>query len=163
VEPEIRKAIPVQGNEHPDSFDALRVELVVENFVKALAINDLETQLRDYADRVDYYEFGQVDKDVISKDLKHDIATWPRRSYFMTGPPRISQDGRGFIVEFPMAYTLTSSDGTRRGMLQMSLRLTAQAERWQVAGIQKKVIQAARKISGHGQEVRKAWPLDSRN
>jgi hypothetical protein len=44
----------------------------IEEFVKALASNDLNTQLGYYADRVDYYDMRQVTKQVIRKDLEHD-------------------------------------------------------------------------------------------
>jgi hypothetical protein len=123
----------------------------VENFVKALATNDLDTQLGYYADRVNYYEFGQVTKDVVRKDLQHDIATWPNRNYSMQNPPKITSNGDGFIAEFRMTYTLTNLKDTRSGTLQMAVRVRlkpqAETKTWQeqVVGIQKKVIQATKK------------------
>jgi hypothetical protein len=122
---------------------------IIEDFVKALASNDLNRQLGYYADRVDYYDFGQVTKQIVRKDLEHDIARWPDRTYSITSPPKITPDNsgldnNGFIAEFPMRYTLTSPKGTSSGTLQMTVRLKPQAQNWQVVGIQKKAIQAAR-------------------
>ena len=117
-------------NEEPSRF--------VENFVRSLATNDLDNQLRYYADPVNYYEFGQVTKDVVRKDLKHDITTWPNRTYSMKNPPRVTADGSDFIAEFPMTYKLTNPKGTHSGTLQMRLRFKPQAETWQIVGIQKK-------------------------
>jgi len=113
----------------------------VYNFVESLATDDLDTQLRYYADPTNYYEFGQVSKNVIRKDLKHDISAWPNRSYSMRNPPRVTADGSDFVAEFLMTYTLTNSKGTRSGILQMTLRLKPQAQTWQIVGIQKKAIQ----------------------
>ncbi len=110
--------------------------------MRSLATNDLDTQLRYYADPVNYYEFGQVTKDVVRKDLKHDITTWPNRTYSMKNPPSVTADGSDFIAEFPMTYTLTDPKGTNSGILQMTLRLKSQAQTWEIIGIQKKVIQA---------------------
>jgi hypothetical protein len=115
----------------------------VENFVKALATNDVDTQLGYYADRVNYYGLGQVTRAVIRKDLEHDIAKWPSRSYWAADKPKIASHADEFTAEFPMTYTLTSPQGTRSGTLQMTVRLKSQADTWQVTGIQKKVTQTA--------------------
>ena len=128
------------------------------SFVNALAANNLETQVRYYADSVDYYEFGQVAKEVIRKDLQHDITTWPKRLYTVPEPPKFSPDGNGFIAEFPMRYSLTNPKGTIGGILQMTVRFELQGGVWQVVGIQRKVIQAARGVTSDGIEVRKAVP-----
>jgi hypothetical protein len=117
----------------------------VENFVKALAKNDIDTQLGYYAERVDYYDFGLVTKQVIRKDVEHDIATWPNRSYSMSASPKITETGDDFTAKFPMTYTLTNPKDRSSGTLQMTVRLKSQAETWQVIGIQKTVIQTARK------------------
>lgn len=116
----------------------------VENFVKTLAVNHLDTQLSYYADRVDYYELGQVTKEAIRNDLEHDIATWPNRTYSITSAPKITRNNDGFIAEFPMKYTLSNFKGATSGTLQMTVRLKSRWLKWQVVGIQKKVIQAAR-------------------
>jgi hypothetical protein len=110
----------------------------VYNFVESLATNDLDTQLRYYADPVNYCEFGQVTKDVVRKDLKHDITTWPNRTYSMKNPPSVTADGSDFIAEFPMTYTVTNRKGTSSGTLQMRLRLNYRAQTWQIVEIQKK-------------------------
>jgi tetratricopeptide (TPR) repeat protein len=116
--------------------------LFVEDFVRSLAANDLDTQLRHYADRAEYYEFGPVSKEVIRKDLKHDITRWPSRIYSMPNPPSVTADGSDFVAEFPMTYTLTNPKGAHSGVLQMTLRLRPQAQTWQIVGIQKEVIRA---------------------
>jgi hypothetical protein len=117
----------------------------VANFVKAFGSNNLDAQLQYYADRVDYYERGQVSKEIIRKDLEHDIATWPNRNYSMPDPKiTITPNGDGFTAEFRMRYTLTNPKGTSSGTLQMTVRLKPQAQNWQVVGIQKKVIQATK-------------------
>jgi hypothetical protein len=116
-----------------------------EKFVKTLAINDLNTQLGYYADRVDYYDIRQATKQVIEKDLEHDIAKWPNRSYAISASPKITATDDGFTAEFPMTYTLTNSAGTSSGKLRMTLRVRPQAETWQVTGIQKKVTQTTGK------------------
>jgi hypothetical protein len=113
----------------------------VEKFVKALAINNLNAQLGYYADRVDYYNIRRADKQVIEKDLEHDIAKWPDRSYAIPASPKITATDDGFTAEFSMTYRLTNSTGTSSGKLRTTVRVRTQAETWQVTSIQKKVTQ----------------------
>jgi hypothetical protein len=117
----------------------------IEKFANTLASNDINTQVGYYADRVDYYDIKGATKQVIEKDIEHDIAKWPNRSYAMSASPEIKATDDGFTAEFPMTYTLTNSKGTSRGKLRMTVRVKSQAENWQVTGIQKKVTHATGK------------------
>jgi len=120
--------------------------IFVENFVRALATNDVDIQLSYYADRVDYYESGQVTKEDIRNDLKHDITKWPNRDYRLWDVPKVARNGDGFLVEFLMFYALADSKqdlfkgGKNHGTLQMAVRFKPRGKTWQVIGIQKKVI-----------------------
>jgi hypothetical protein len=77
--------------------------------------------------------------------LEDDMATWPNRLYSMSAPPKITPTGGDLLAEFPMTYTLTNPEGTRKGTLQMSMRLKSVTEGWQVIAIQKNLIRAAKK------------------
>ena len=118
--------------------------LFIESFVKALSSNDLRAQLRYYAAQVDYYELGQVPKDVVRKDLQHDITTWPNRTYLIEGTPEVAPTDNGFDAKFRMKYTLTDSKGTSSGTLQMAIRFKLREQMPEITAIQKKVIQARR-------------------
>jgi hypothetical protein len=137
-------SLPTLTTPPPPSLGPKREEptLFVENFVRSLETNDLDTQLRYYADPVNYYQLGLVTKDVVRKDLKHDITTWPNRTYSMKNPPSVTAEGADFIAEFPMTYALTNPKGTSSGTLHMRLRFKPQAQTWQIVGIHKKVIRA---------------------
>jgi len=63
----------------------------------------------------------------------------------MSDPPNITSDGDGLVAEFPITNALTNSKGTSSGTLRMTMHLKPQAHTWQVAGIQKEVIQATMK------------------
>jgi hypothetical protein len=98
----------------------------------------------------------QVTKQVIRKDLDHDIAKWSNRSYAISASPKITATDDGFTAEFPMTYTLTNSKGTSSGKLGITVRVRSQAETWQVSAIQRTTVQAATKRSKlmHVYEVR---------
>jgi hypothetical protein len=63
----------------------------------------------------------------------------------MSDPLNIASDGDGLVAEFPITYALTNSKGTSSGTLRITMHLKPQAQTWQVAGIQKEVIQAKMK------------------
>jgi hypothetical protein len=118
----------------------------VEHFVKTLGSNDLRNQLLNYADRVEYYDLGEVSKDTIRRDLEHDINAWPTRVYSMHDKPTITQASPDiFKTEFTMTYTLTNNKGLSSGILQMNIRFQLHDGNFQVVEIQKKVILAGRK------------------
>jgi hypothetical protein len=95
------------------SYVIVPPDVFIQQFVRSLATNNLDAQLDYYADRVDYYEFRQVPKDVIRKDIERDIKRWPDRIYSMANQPKITPKGENaFVAEFPMAYTLTDSKGS---------------------------------------------------
>lgn len=118
--------------------------IFVQSFVNALSSNDLRAQLSYYADQVDYYELGHAAKDVVRKDLQHDITTWPNRSYSIEGTPEVATAENGFDAKFLMKYTLTNSEGTSSGRLQMAIRFKLREQMPEITAIHKKVIEAQR-------------------
>jgi hypothetical protein len=116
----------------------------VEQFVADLGNNDIETQLRYYSDRTDYYDFGRVDKAAIGRDLRGDVRTWPRRMYSIQPAPSITSTSTGFIAQFLIAYKLYGSRGVSSGMLDITLNVEGRGETAQITRIQKKVISAHR-------------------
>lgn len=71
--------------------------------------------------------------------------SWLNRGHSMSDPPNITSDGDGLVAEFPITYALTNSKGTSSGTLRMTMHHKPQAQTWQVAGIQKEVIQGTMK------------------
>jgi hypothetical protein len=114
----------------------------VEQFVADLAANDVDAQLRYYADRTDYYEFGRVTKATVSRDLQGDIRTWPNRTYSIRGTPKITPPHDGYIAQFQMANKLAGTKGVSTGLLDMTLEAQFERERPLITQIHKKVISA---------------------
>jgi hypothetical protein len=71
--------------------------------------------------------------------------SWLNRSHSLSDPPNITSDGDDLVAEFPITYALINSKGTSSGTLRITMHLEPQAQTWQVAGIQKEVIQATMK------------------
>ncbi len=125
---------------HPNSTLAKSPSDFVEQFVADLATNDVDTQLRYYADRTDYYEFSRANKATVSRDLRSDIETWPNRTYSIRGTPETTPTKNGFIAQFPMAYKLGGTKGVSTGLLEMTLEAQFDGETPQITQNHKKVI-----------------------
>jgi len=116
----------------------------IQRFVTDLASNDLGRQLRYYADRIRYYEFGRVDKAAVSRDLRSDIKTWPNRTYSIPGSAKITVTDNGFTAQFPMSYSLAGTKGVSTGILEMSIEAEMDGQIPRITQIHKKVISARR-------------------
>jgi hypothetical protein len=134
-----KKPVAVPSSALPESPSGF-----IQQFVAELASNDLNTQLRCYAERISYYKFGRVDKAAVSRDLRSDIKTWPHRTYSISGTAKITTTNDGFTAQFPMAYSLAGTKGVSTGLLEMSLQVDSHGETPQITQIHKKVISAQR-------------------
>lgn len=113
----------------PDSPYITRQEVArfATDYVRAMGSNDIKRQLKFYADKVDYYHNGEIDRRIIEQTLRRYHARWPSRRYTMgtvVRYRRLSQRGE-IVLVFPVAFTLGDGRRTVRG--QTSNRLTISA------------------------------------
>jgi peptidoglycan hydrolase-like protein with peptidoglycan-binding domain len=83
------------------------------DYFKAMGSNDIKRQLRFYADKVDYYQNGQIDRRIVEQTLRRYHTRWPTRRYRLGDLVRYTRINRRgeIIVTFPVEFTLR--DGTR--------------------------------------------------
>jgi len=96
-------------------------------YFSAMGSNDIKRQLKFYADNVEYYRNGKIDRRIIEQTLLRYQTRWPSRHYTMGGQVRYSPiDAHGEIaMTFPVAFTL--NDGTRTVKGATSNRLSISA------------------------------------
>lgn len=74
----------------PASPVAARAENFVRSYLEACETNQLSSELAFYADRVSYFDHGEVGRDFIAKDVARYYKRWPQRNYelldFKLGP-----------------------------------------------------------------------------
>lgn len=58
-----------------------RAESFVRSYLDACETNQLPSELAFYADRVNYFDHGEVTRDFIAKDVAHYYQRWPKRDY----------------------------------------------------------------------------------
>jgi hypothetical protein len=99
----------------------------VSDYFAAMGSNDIKRQLKFYADNVDYYRNGRIDRRIVEQTLRRYQARWPNRRYTMGSSIRYSPiNARGEIVmTFPVSFTLKDGRRTVKGSTDNRLAISA--------------------------------------
>lgn len=99
----------------------------VGEYFAAMASNDIKRQVKFYADNVDYYRNGKIDRRIIEQTLRRYQARWPNRRYTMGSAIHYGPiNSRGEIVmTFPVSFTLKDGRRTVKGQTQNRLSISA--------------------------------------
>jgi hypothetical protein len=65
----------------PDAIPREQLEKFLKDYLAACQKNDLDAELAFYADSVDYFHHGKVDKAFIRRDVQRYYDRWPSRVY----------------------------------------------------------------------------------
>jgi S1-C subfamily serine protease len=119
------------------------IQTFIETFVREMASNDANLQMRYYNNPCRYYNHGNTSLPTIRKDIEGDITAWKKRAYSVHTQPAIRKtETLEYIVTFEMAYTLEDPKPISSGILAMSLRLKPDKRTFLITEIQKRVISA---------------------
>jgi peptidoglycan hydrolase-like protein with peptidoglycan-binding domain len=99
----------------------------VGDYFAAMMSNDIKRQVKFYADNVDYYRNGKIDRRIIEQTLRRYQARWPNRRYAIgSGIHYGPINSRGEIVmTFPVSFTLKDGRRTVTGQTQNRLSISA--------------------------------------
>ncbi|MEP6822081.1 MAG: peptidoglycan-binding domain-containing protein [Chthoniobacterales bacterium] len=98
-----------------------------KEYFRSRGSNDLKRQLRLYADKVDYYSNGKIDRRLIEQTLRRYHTRWPRRTYRigdLTNYARVPDRGE-IIITFPVTFTLRDGTRTVKGETENRLVISA--------------------------------------
>jgi hypothetical protein len=97
------------------------------DYFATMGKNDIKRQLKFYADNVDYYRNGKIDRRIVEQTLRRYQARWPNRRYTMGKEIRYSPiNSRGEIVmTFPVSFTLKDGKRTVSGQTDNRLSIIA--------------------------------------
>ena len=99
----------------------------VAEYLAAMGSNDVKNELKFYADKVNYYHNGVIDRRIIEQTLRRYHARWPNRRY--TTGAAISyhrNDRRGEITMiFRVRFTLKNGRQTVSGQTDNRFRISA--------------------------------------
>lgn len=112
----------------------------VADYLAAMGSNDVKRQLKFYADKVNYYHNGTIDRRIIEQTLRNYHARWPTRRY-ATGPAIYynRNDKRGeILMTFRVGFTLKDGRQTIKGQTENRFRISAATVDPRITSIEEK-------------------------
>jgi peptidoglycan hydrolase-like protein with peptidoglycan-binding domain len=89
-----------------------------------------------FADRVEYYDEGVMDREKIRKDLQRYAARWPDRRFWVDGEIHVEpQDGSRIRVTFPLRYDLRNGAKHSSGKINKTLVVKQDGDDLQIVAV----------------------------
>lgn len=110
----ISKIIGSKSNDSKiDESNKNKIKLLVKEYLLRNTQPSIENIVSLYADRVDFYESGIVDKSFIILDKKHYFTTWPIREALLIGDIDIKKENRDKTWSAKFVYNFKISKGEK--------------------------------------------------
>jgi hypothetical protein len=123
------------GSAAPE-FSAERVRDYVAAFVLAGLDRNVGAETEFFADRVEYYDQGTMDRERIREDLKRYDERWPERHFWIADKIAIEpQSDNRARVTFPLGFKLRSGNRTVSGKVNKSLVLESAGNDLQILAV----------------------------
>lgn len=124
--PRASDAAPKFSLRNPNALSQ-EVTKFVSEYLRAVGRNKLQEELHFYADRVDYFGQGDVDRRLIERSLRQYYERWPKRNLTLLQPVRYqSYPGRAeIVVTYRTGLALSGEAGKVRGLTENRLTLNA--------------------------------------
>jgi peptidoglycan hydrolase-like protein with peptidoglycan-binding domain len=99
----------------------------VSDYLRAIGRRDPQGELRFYADRVEYFHNGSVDRRIVERTLRDYYKKWPKRTFDLGTPVQYRPDpARGeIVISFQVNFTLKGSRGSVRGRTENEIVINA--------------------------------------
>lgn len=94
---------------------AQEAESFVREYLAACETNQLSAEMAFYADRVDYFDHGVVNRDFIAKDVGHYYRRWPRRDFKLLDFKLSKAAGDELEVKFRISFRVANAEHTVPG------------------------------------------------
>ena len=127
-------APPVTGS--GDEFSTDRLRDYVAAFVLAGLDKNVGTEAEFFADRVDYYDQGVMDREKIQQDLKRYDERWPERHFWVAGKINVEPQSENRVrVTFPLGFKLRNGNRTVTGKVDKTLVLEPAGDDLQIVAV----------------------------
>ena len=138
--PETKPLPPPAPTKAANAGDVAKAE--ISNFIRryfaACQSANPQDELAFYADRVDYFDHGAVDKSYIQNELAVYNQRWPNRKYTIDDSVRVNKGGNNTIAWFRVAFMVANEPRDRKasGQTNDEIRLIKHGDSLQIISIQ---------------------------
>jgi peptidoglycan hydrolase-like protein with peptidoglycan-binding domain len=132
--------VSATGNANSPFITEQNLTAFVADYLAAMGSNDVKRQLKFYADKVNYYHNGIIDRRIIEQTLRNYHARWPTRRYTTGQAIHYNRnDKRGEIIMiFRVGFTLKDGRQTVKGQTENRFRISAATVDPRITSIEEK-------------------------
>jgi peptidoglycan hydrolase-like protein with peptidoglycan-binding domain len=113
-----------------------RLRDYVAAFVLAGLDKNVGAETEFFADRVEYYDSGTMDREKIRQDLKRYDERWPERHFWVAGAISVEPQTENRVrVTFPLGFKLRNGNKNSSGKVNKTLVLEAAGEDLQIVAV----------------------------
>jgi peptidoglycan hydrolase-like protein with peptidoglycan-binding domain len=113
-----------------------RLHNYVAAFILAGLDRNVDAETEFFADRVQYYDQGIMDRQSIRKDLKQYDERWPERHFWVAGTIHVEpQDDKQVQVTFPLGFKLRNGNKILTGKVDKTIVLTPSGRDLQITAV----------------------------
>jgi hypothetical protein len=113
-----------------------RLRDYVAGFVLAGLDRNVGAETEFFADRVQYYDQGIMDRENIREDLKRYDERWPERHFWIAGAINVEpQSDNRVQVTFPLGFKLRNANKTLNGKVEKTLVLEPAGDDFQIVAV----------------------------
>ena len=123
------------GSAAPE-FSTERMRDYVAAFVLAGVEKNVGAEAEFFADRVEYYDQGTMDREQIREDLKRYDEHWPERHFWIAGKINVEpQTDNRVRVTFPLGFKLRNANRNSSGKVKKTLVLERAGDDLQIVAV----------------------------
>jgi peptidoglycan hydrolase-like protein with peptidoglycan-binding domain len=127
-------APPATGS--AEEFSAERLRDYVAAFVLAGLDKNVGAEAEFFAERVNYYDQGVMDREKIRQDLKRYDERWPERHFWVAGKVSVEpQSEKRVRVTFPLGFKLRNGNKQSSGKVEKTLVLEPAGDDLQIVAV----------------------------
>ena len=117
-------------------FSTERLRDYVAAFVLAGVEKNVGAEAEFFADRVEYYDSGTMDREKIREDIKRYDQRWPERHFWIAGTINVEpQSDNRVRVTFPLGFKLRNGDKQSSGKVNKTLVLESAGDDLQIVAV----------------------------
>ena len=117
-------------------FSTERLRDYVAAFVLAGVEKNVGAEAEFFADRVEYYDSGTMDREKIREDIKRYDQRWPERHFWIAGTINVEpQSDNRVRVTFPLGFKLRNGNKQSSGKVNKTLVLESAGDDLQIVAV----------------------------
>jgi hypothetical protein len=119
-----------------DEFSTDRLRDYVAAFVLAGLDKSVGAEAEFFADHVEYYDQGVMDREKIQQDLKRYDERWPERHFWVAGKINVEPQSENRVrVTFPLGFKLRNGNKQSSGKVDKTLVLEPAGDDLQIVAV----------------------------